>query len=144
MLIIFIYILINLFNDNLLKDTTIFLMSDHGAHMPSINYLSDFYQIEKQLPMLYIMVNDRKKTGYEDQYKYIYENQQNLITAFDFYNTLCNIIFGDKYIDIKNKTADKDTCKSPYGVSLFHKINSKERHPKKFKEIRDMELFVCK
>lgn len=134
----------NLFSDNLLKDTTVFLMSDHGAHMPSINYLSDFYQIEKQLPMLYIMVNDREKKGYEDQYKYIYENQQNLITAFDFYNTLCNIIFGDKYVDIKNKTLEKDTCKSPYGVSLFHKINSNERHPNKFKEIRDMELFVCK
>ena len=132
----------NLFNDNLLKDTTVILISDHGAHMPSLNYFSDFFQIERQLPMLYMMINDRKKNSFEEQYKYIHENQQTLITALDLYNTLGNIIFGDKYKDIKNKTKEEDTCKSPYGVSLFHKINSKERHPKKF--YNDMEDTICK
>ena len=55
--------------------------------MPSIYYLYDFYQIEGQLPMLYIIVNDRNNTYYEKQYKYMQENQQHLITAFDIYNT---------------------------------------------------------
>ena len=112
--------------------------------MPSLYYITDFYNIEKQLPMLYIMVNDRKNVSYEKQYKYMRENQQNLITAFDFYNKLGNIIYGDKYKDIKNKTEQFDTCKSPFGESLFNKINSKDRHPNNLNLISDIELFVCK
>ena len=34
--------LINLFNANLLKDTSIILMSDHGVVLPSIYYFIDF------------------------------------------------------------------------------------------------------
>ena len=95
--------------------------------------------------MLYILVNDRKNVSYEQQYEYMYENQQNFITAFDFYNTLGNIIFGDKYKDIKNKTEKVDTCKSPLGQSLFDKINDiTDRHPKKFDKIIGMNLDTCK
>ena len=36
----------SLFNDNLLKESSIFLLSDHGDGMPSIYYMHDFYQIE--------------------------------------------------------------------------------------------------
>ena len=135
----------NLFNDNLLKDTTVFLISDHGTGMPSLYYVSDFYKIETQLPMLYILVNDRKNFIYEQQYKYMHENQQNFITAFDFYNTLSHIIYGDKYKDIKNKTKTKDTCKSPHGESLFNKINNnKERHPTIYNKLIKMALYACK
>ena len=41
----------NLFNDNLLKNTSIILMSDHGDNMPSIYFPYDFYRIESHLPM---------------------------------------------------------------------------------------------
>ena len=134
----------NLFNDNLLRNSTIFLVSDHGTGMPSLYYIDEFYRIETKLPMLYIFVSDKKNTSYEQQYKYMYENQQNFITAFDFYNTLCNIIFGDKYNYIKNKTVKKETCKSPYGESLFNKIyNNKYRHPKNYNKISKMALDVC-
>ena len=136
--------LINLFNDNLLRNTTVFLVSDHGATLPSLYYVYSFYRIEGKLPMLYILVSDKKNVSYEQQYKYIYENQQNFITAFDFYNTLSNIIFGDKYKYIKSKTPEIDTCKSPYGESLFNKINNnKDRHPKIFNKISNMSLNVC-
>ena len=136
--------LINLFNDNLLRNTTVILVSDHGATLPSLYYVYSFYRIEGKLPMLYILVSDKKNVSYEQQYKYIYENQQNLITAFDFYNTLSNIIFGDKYKYIKSKTPVMDTCKSPYGESLFNKINNnKDRHPKIFNKISNMSLNVC-
>ena len=135
----------NLFNDNLLRSTTIFLVSDHGTGMPSLYYINDFYKIETSLPMLYIFVNDKKNLSYEQQYKYMYENQQNFITAFDFYNTLCNIIYGDKYSYIKNKTKKHEYCKSPYGESLFNKINNnKDRHPKKYNKISQMALDACK
>ena len=112
--------------------------------MPSLYYIDDFYKVEYKLPMLYIFVNDKKNCSYEQQYKYMQENQQNFITAFDFYNTLCNIIFGDQYNYIKNKTAKIETCKSPYGESLFNKIyNNKYRHPKNYNKISKMALDVC-
>ena len=137
--------LMNLFNDNLLKNSIVFLISDHGVEMTSIYYIDKFYQIEGKLPMLYILVSDKKNSSYDMQYKYIHENQQNFITAFDFYNTLGNIIFGNKYKYIKNNTSTKETCKSPYGESLFNKINNnKIRYPKNFNKISEMSLIACK
>lgn len=44
----------NLFNDNLLEDTSIILLSDHGLSVPSIYYFLDFFQKEAFLPMLFI------------------------------------------------------------------------------------------
>ena len=122
----------NLFNDNLLKSTSIFLMSDHGSAMASIYYLSDFYQIEFRLPMLFIIINDRKNVDYNHQYYNIHKNQQTFITGFDIYNTMCHIIYGDNYINIPNKDSLRDTPKSPQGKSLFEEINQKERHPQNY------------
>ena len=133
----------NLFNDNLLTNSTIILVSDHGVALPSIYFLYDFYKIEKRLPMLYIIVNDRKNISYEKQYKYIYENQQTFITGFDIYNTIGNLIFGDKYKKIKNKAEHHDTPKSQYGKSLFDKINKKIRNPKLYRHIGPMAENVC-
>ena len=124
--------LISLYNDNLLKDTSIFLVSDHGCTNPSIYFLYEFYQIEIRLPMLYIIVNDRKDTEYNQQFFNIHENQQTFITAYDIYNTISNIIYGDNYINITNKQDTHDTPKSPRGKSLFEEINPKERRPKNY------------
>jgi membrane-anchored protein YejM (alkaline phosphatase superfamily) len=114
----------NLFNDNLLKDSSVILLSDHGASMPSIYYLFDFYSIEINLPMLFILINDRKNISYEIQYNDINKNQQSLITGFDIYNTFGNLAFGDEYFYFKNKSSLIETPKSEYGISLFEKINS--------------------
>ena len=119
----------SLFIDNLLKDSTAFLLSDHGVSIPSIYYLNDFFKYEKELPMLYILINDRKNTTYEIQYNNIFENQQVFITGFDIYNTIGHLIYGDQYKLIKNKTNIKDSFKSKKGISLFNKINAKERSP---------------
>ena len=130
----------SLFNDNLLKDSSIFLLSDHGCSMPSIYSLQQFYKLEIRLPMLYIIMNDRKNVSYKEQYLYIQQNQQTLITAYDIYNTFGNLLYGDDYISIKNKTNDKDTAKSNIGQSLLDKIDQKKRNPKIFK---DMTTEVC-
>ena len=50
----------NLFEENLLKDTSVFLLSDYGTGITSIYLLDDFFQIEMRLPMLFILINDRK------------------------------------------------------------------------------------
>ena len=120
---IFIYnYLTSLFEDNLLKDSTIILMSDHGVVIPSLYSLYDFYKKEKGLPMLYLLINDRENVSYKDQYFYINENQQNFITAYDIYNTINHLLYGDFYININNKTDRDDTPKSPLGKSLFTHI----------------------
>jgi hypothetical protein len=133
----------NLFIDNLLKDSSIILMSDHGVGMPSIYYPYDFYKIEENLPMLYMIINDRENISYEEQYKYIHENQQTFISGYDIYNTIGNLIFGDEYYIIKNKTEDNDTPKSSYGKSLFEKINQKIRNPRFYNNIGVMVDYVC-
>ena len=124
-----------LFEENLLKDTSVFLLSDHGAGLPTVYFLNDFYQIEKHLPMLFIIVNDRKNETYESQYKYLYQNQQTFISAFDIYNTMIHLIFGDKF-----GTNSTNKIKSKYGESLFTKINQKLRSPKLY---RFMTESVC-
>ena len=136
--------LYELFNNNSFKDSTIFLLSDHGVGMPSIYYWYNFYSIEKNLPMLYILVNDRKNLTYEQQYKYIYENQQTFITGFDIYNTFGNIIFGDDYSLIKNKTFENDTAKSEFGISLFDYINPKLRTPEIYQFSSTINKKYCK
>ena len=130
----------SLFNDNLLKESSIFLLSDHGAGMPSIYYLTDFYQYEFNLPMLFVIINDRKNMTYNEQYLNIYENQQAFITAYDIYNTISHLMYGSKYEDIQNKTIYNDTPKSPYGKSLFTIIDKKSRTSKNY---RDMSNIVC-
>jgi len=133
-----------LFNDNLMKDTTIFLLSDHGTAMPSPYYMNHFYYKERWLPMLYIICNDRKNISYNKQYQYIYKNQQILVTAYDVYNTIGNLLYGDNYEYIKNKTDLQDTPKSKYGISLFKEIKSKDRKPNKYNdEFNKMEIDVC-
>ena len=73
------------------------------------------------------------KLKYEEQYEFIHKNQQTLITAYDIYNTIGHLIYGDKYKLIRNKTRLKDSPKSPLGISLFNKINQKSRKPKLYK-----------
>jgi hypothetical protein len=135
----------NLFNHNLLKDTIIFLLSDHGSGMPSIYHLIDFYKIEINLPILLILISDRKNISYEEQYKNIYENQQNFITPFDIYNSIGNIIYGKKYETIEDISKNNYTCKSPFGISLFDRIDSKGRYPKKYKYlgVRGISTISC-
>ena len=125
----------NLFKENLLKSTSIFLFSDHGTQAPSPYHITSFYFIEKFLPMLYIICNDRKNISYNEQYLNMKNNQQILITGYDIYNTISNLVFGEKYNSIKFKTENKETPKSKLGISLFNKINSKMRAPKYYENM---------
>jgi membrane-anchored protein YejM (alkaline phosphatase superfamily) len=132
----------NLFNDHLLKDTSIILISDHGAGMPSVYYTFDFYTIEMYMPMLYIWMNDRKNVTYEEQYGNLFDNQQTYITHLDIYNTLIHFLYGDKYNE-KNTTY-KDAYRSELGISIFNKINPKERYKEKYTHIYPITLTTCK
>ena len=131
----------DLYINNLLKNTSVILISDHGTTAPSPYMMNEFYHIERYLPMLYIICNDRKNITYNEQYMNINQNQQILITGYDVYNTIGNLVFGDKYRLIKNKSKENESPKSKLGISLFDKINPKKRSPKKY---RNMTKEICK
>ena len=133
--------LYSLYNDNLLKDSSIFLLSDHGVGVESIYYAFKFFALEAELPMLYIIINDRKNVTYREQYFNIHKNQQTFITAYDIYNTINHLLYGDKYKYIQNLTDENPTPKSPLGISLFEYINAKDR---KSKDYEYMKHNICK
>ena len=122
----------SLYNDNLFKDSSIFILSDHGLGIQSIFYIFEFYKIENELPMLYVIINDRKNISYQEQYSYIQENQQIFITAYDIFNTMNNLLYGDKYKYIANLTDEIPTPKSSLGISLFDRIDGKSRKAKNY------------
>jgi exportin-1 len=112
----------------------------------SQNEINNYRNLLIQMYQTFIQIMDTqivKDKNFADQYKYIQENQQNFITGFDIYNTMGNIIYGDNYDNIPNKTLEIDSCKSTFGISLFNKINSKERLPRKFSSISSMGEGVC-
>ena len=79
--------------------------------------------------MLYIIINDRKNKTYDEQYSNINKNQQTFITAYDIYNTINHLLYGDNYSSIINLTNENPTPKSSLGISLFENINQKVRKP---------------
>ena len=108
MLFTFLY---NLYKENLLNKTSFLLKSDHGESLPSFYYIYDFYRIEYYLPMFYIIVNDRNNLTYNEQYEFISKNKQTLISAYDIYNTIINLIYGDNYKNIGIKSNSKSLKK---------------------------------
>ena len=128
----------NLYRENLLEETTILLLSDHGCSLPTVYYFNEFFEIEKNLPMLYIMTSNKPNETYYQQYHHIHENQQKFITAYDIYNTICYLMLGKKYF-LKKKFRSDYIFKSKFGTNLFESINNK-RNPKNYKQ---METNIC-
>ena len=109
----------DLYNSNLLQNTTVFLTGDHGFALMGIYKLlnSKDWEIEQYLPIFIILVPDQKNLSYNEQYSNILKNQYNLVTAFDVYYTIRHIIYGSKYKD-PPLNGNKDD-----GESLFKFIN---------------------
>ena len=115
--------LLDLYENSLLKDTTLFFVGDHGFALMGVYKIleSHDWQIETDLPIFLIIEPDSPKLGYEKQYKEILKNQQTLITAFDIFYTLRWILYGEEY-KTKPLNGNKDD-----GECLFKYINPKER-----------------
>ena len=128
----------DLYYNNLLKGTTILLLSDHGCPMPSVYYFNDFFQIERHLPMLFIFTSDKENQTYSDQYQHIHQNQQKFITAYDIYNTLCYLMLGNNYYKKKNRNSNQ-IFQSNLGINLFDPINI-NRSPRNYQK---MEQNIC-
>ena len=118
------------YEKNYLKNTALIILSDHGNHMPGLyNILfAEQYEIERVLPTLFLILNSEKfyeNKNAENFDFYLNENQQNLITSYDIYSTMINIIYGKEKVFIVEK-----------GNSLFYKIEVKNRHCSYYKEIQ--------
>lgn len=111
------------YNKDYFRNTSIIIFSDHGQHLNGPLYLfdsQDFYY-ERTLPVLFIILPNDEKLYKNNLYEKIKNNQQTLITAFDIYNTLVNLAFGEeqrKYIKYS----------IPYGETLFNELNYKNRY----------------
>ena len=112
-----------IFKNNYLNNGALLFLSDHGNTTNRIFYIFNDYMLERFLPYLYIILQDDNNKTYDKQYEYIIRNQQTFIYPYDIYNTLSNIIYGEKYHLIKNKSETLDTPKSKRGKSLLGYIN---------------------
>ena len=88
--------------------------------------------IFSKIHLLYAIINDRKNISYHEQYSYLQENQQIFITAYDIFNTINHLLYGDKYKYIANLTDEIPSPKSSLGISLFERIDGKSRKTKNY------------
>ena len=126
--------LYNLYSDNELKDTTVFLAADHGFVLTGFYEIfnTDDYKIQFSLPVFILLVPDIENKTYEEQYSEIKKNQQTFITPFDIYYTIRYIIYNEKYKNLP-LNGNKDD-----GESLFKYIDPKTRLCSKYKEMSNL------
>ena len=125
--------LLDLYRSEQLNNTTLFFVGDHG------NLLMGAYQIfepndikiEKYFPIFIIITPDKNNISFNEQYSEIIKNQQTLVTPFDIYFTLRDIIYGNKYKDSLRKEQINN------GESLFKYINPKMRTCNKYQHMKE-------
>ena len=124
--------LVDLYFSEQLNETTVFFVADHGNMLMGVYKLLEpnDLEIEKFFPLLIIISPDKKDISYQNQYSEIFKNQQTLVTSFDIYYTLREIIYGKDYKKNLFEEQNKDD-----GESLFKFINPKERNCSKYKQI---------
>ena len=125
----------NLYFTNLLKNTTVFIAGDHGFALMGVYKIlnSQDWKIENSLPIFIVLNSDKNNLSYEVEYSEILKNQQNLITPFDIYYTIREIIFGNNY---KNNLLKEQNNE---GESLFKYISPKERNCSKYKQFSNCQ-----
>jgi hypothetical protein len=113
----------------MLDDTLLLFMADHGNNMPGFISMmnSQDYNIEKYLPMMFMVVPSSLKKEYKDALEY---NEQSLVTPWDIHNTLLHV------------SGAAVSAYNPYGTSLFKKIPGQRFNCDKFR-IRS-DYCVCK
>ena len=84
------------FDNNLLNDTFMFIVSDHGNHMlgPWAVIRPQDYLIETTLATLFFVVPNNAKLYKDGLYDIIWENQQTFITPYDIHDTIIHIAYG--------------------------------------------------
>lgn len=96
-----------------LSSTFVIFFSDHGIRFGELRFTPESYYDER-LPMFFIWTPSLFKQQYPSKYRAIVLNQYRLVTPYDIYSTLLDII--------KISTCDNKTVGPPEGCSNCHSI----------------------
>ena len=124
-----------------LKNTALFIVSDHGNHMPGLYnlFLSEQFETERVLGNFYLIINNNltlMKNNLERFklfHKNIMINQQSIITPYDIHDTMIHLIAGKISVN----------CFSRKGKSVFMEIDNSERNCNFFDQ-DDEEKGLCR
>ena len=136
-----------IYNNNLLKNTSLIIASDHGLNILVLYKLlhSQDQEIEVNNPLLMFILPDKKDKSYDEQYGNIYNNQQIFITPFDVYHSIKHIIHGKDQSMTKKYFESVDEKFEPkkhyLGSSLFNRIDQSERYCQNYFDIHEC---ICK
>ena len=110
------------FDNKLLDDTFMFIVSDHGNHMvgPWAVIRPNDYLIESTLATLFFIIPNNGKLYRNNLYDFIHENQQIFITPYDIHDTLIHLAYGTDKPDPQ--------AYSKHGSSLLVELNKEERY----------------
>ena len=122
------------FDNKLLEDTFMFIVSDHGNHMvgPWAVIRPNDYLIESTLATLFFVIPNNGKLYNNSLYELIHENQQIFITPYDIHDTLIHLAYGTDTPD--------PLAYSKHGSSLLVELNKKERYC----ESKELNLKISK
>ena len=84
------------FDNNLLDDTFMFIVSDHGNHMlgPWAIIRPQDYLIESTLATLFFIIPNNQKLYKNNLYDIIQKNQQTFVTPYDIHDTIVHLAYG--------------------------------------------------
>ena len=110
------------FDNRLLDDTIMLIVSDHGNHIvgPWTIIRPQDYILEINLGTLFFIIPNNQKLYKNNLYDNIHKNQQTFITPYDIHDTMIHIAYGS---DKPNPLAY-----SKRGSSLLVEINPMERY----------------
>ena len=130
----------NLYQNNYLKNTIVFLVSGQGNSyndlFNNIFYIDYDFYIEKYLGTFFILLDKEGLNLNETDLINIRTNQQNMVTAYDIRETLKNIAENKIYNNTREKNED-NLNNNNLGESLFEFINSLKRSCKLYNNIND-------
>ena len=124
-----------LFKNKLLENTAIFFVSDHGNGMYGLyrDIQADDFLFERTLAFWFIILHNFKN---EEEIKNLEENQQTLLTPYDIFDTMSDIIFNEENMDVHTRL--------DFGKSVFRKIDAKNRNCMKYTEWPLDEMCHCR
>ena len=110
------------FDNNLLDDTFMFIVSDHGNHMlgPWAIIRPNDYIIESTLATLFFVIPNNEKLYKKGLYDIIWKNQQTFITPYDIHDTMVHLAYGSD--------TPSPMAYSKRGSSLLVDIDPMERY----------------